>query len=307
MSDTVPQWVRHMDAGSWKGDSAYETAVRHGFEGTEEEWLESLHGQPGQDANDVTVNGRAAVGGNITLRGTDIPLQEGLTQTLAQAVSGKADSVHGHAAQEISGLTEAMNTGILEKAIPREGGTAGGDLWFAHAKGIRFSLGNENELPSVTLCATDSTAGKPIRFVYTDADGNRTPMNLIGADGTRKYALLTDLPSVSEGTGSPGSYLDTSKDYTVVYYRYGPMVVCRINGTLASGASGTGSAYQIATGLPACNAGSKLTLYGPAFVNGVHDCYAAVTANGTDAKFYNNGTSAAGKAFKALLVYMTKD
>src|SRR5690625_2186571 len=29
------------------GKSAYEIAVEHGFEGTEEEWLESLKGEPG--------------------------------------------------------------------------------------------------------------------------------------------------------------------------------------------------------------------------------------------------------------------
>lgn len=31
------------------GASAYEIAVEHGFEGTEEEWLESLKGEPGKD------------------------------------------------------------------------------------------------------------------------------------------------------------------------------------------------------------------------------------------------------------------
>ena len=30
------------------GASAYEIAVKHGFEGTEEEWLESLKGEPGK-------------------------------------------------------------------------------------------------------------------------------------------------------------------------------------------------------------------------------------------------------------------
>lgn len=33
--------------GKLKGDSAYEIAVEHGFEGTEEEWLLSLEGKPG--------------------------------------------------------------------------------------------------------------------------------------------------------------------------------------------------------------------------------------------------------------------
>lgn len=45
-----------MTGGGADGKSAYEIAVEHGFEGTEEEWLESLKGEkgdpgpPGQDA-----------------------------------------------------------------------------------------------------------------------------------------------------------------------------------------------------------------------------------------------------------------
>ena len=34
------------------GKSAYEIAVEHGFEGTEEEWLESLKGEPGPPGAD---------------------------------------------------------------------------------------------------------------------------------------------------------------------------------------------------------------------------------------------------------------
>ena len=307
MSDLLPQWVQHMDAGSWKGDSAYDIAARHGFDGTEEEWLESLKGEPGQDAVEVTVNGKAAVGGNITLRGTDIPLQTGLAETVAQAINGKADSTHEHETDDITGLAE-----ILADILPKSGGIFEGDVGFAYGKGLVFSLGTQGagnlELPHVRFTATNTGAsGKMLRLIYTDEDGAQTLINLIGPDGSRKFALISDIPGVSEGTGSPGSYLDTSKEYTIVYYKYGPVVVCRINGTLTSDASGTSSNYQVATGLPTCNVGSKLTLYGPAFVNGVHDSYVAITANGTDAKFYNNGTSAAGKAFKALLVYMTKD
>ncbi|WP_036256500.1 lipoprotein, partial [Mesoplasma syrphidae] len=35
------------------GESAYQIAVRNGFEGTEEEWLESLIGKEGKSAYDV--------------------------------------------------------------------------------------------------------------------------------------------------------------------------------------------------------------------------------------------------------------
>ena len=39
-------------AGCSNGLSAYEIAVEHGFQGTEEEWLESLRGEDGQDGQD---------------------------------------------------------------------------------------------------------------------------------------------------------------------------------------------------------------------------------------------------------------
>lgn len=40
----VNQTIENSQAGS-KGESAYEIAVRNGFEGTEQEWLRSLQGE----------------------------------------------------------------------------------------------------------------------------------------------------------------------------------------------------------------------------------------------------------------------
>lgn len=37
---------------NWRGYSAYEIAVQHGYTGTEEEWLASLQGEDGQDGKD---------------------------------------------------------------------------------------------------------------------------------------------------------------------------------------------------------------------------------------------------------------
>lgn len=37
-----------------QGDSAYQVAVEEGFEGTEEEWLASLKGDPGDDYHEIT-------------------------------------------------------------------------------------------------------------------------------------------------------------------------------------------------------------------------------------------------------------
>lgn len=56
----------------WRGYSAYEVAVRNGYEGTEEEWLESLKGRDGGVA---TVNGVAHdENGNVVLTSSQIPV-----------------------------------------------------------------------------------------------------------------------------------------------------------------------------------------------------------------------------------------
>lgn len=81
-----------MDMQTWRGYSAYEIAVQNGFEGTEEEWLASLKGEPGDDAATITVNRKDAVDKNIMLYGTDIPVQSGSTRTIAQAMENMVTS-----------------------------------------------------------------------------------------------------------------------------------------------------------------------------------------------------------------------
>lgn len=75
-----------MDMQKWRGYSAYEIAVQHGYEGTEEEWLASLKGEPGDDAATITVNRKGAVDKNIMIYGTDIYVMGGTTQTVADVL-----------------------------------------------------------------------------------------------------------------------------------------------------------------------------------------------------------------------------
>ena len=67
----------------WRGFSAYEVAVRAGFEGTEEEWLRSLHGADGMT---TSFNGIEHIGGNVPLTGADIPVSPGDPRTLSELV-----------------------------------------------------------------------------------------------------------------------------------------------------------------------------------------------------------------------------
>jgi hypothetical protein len=71
----------------YRGLSAYEIAVKNGFEGTETEWLASLKGEKGADGDQITVNRKRAVDGNISVNATDIYMTPGAQiETVAQAV-----------------------------------------------------------------------------------------------------------------------------------------------------------------------------------------------------------------------------
>lgn len=56
---------------TWRGYSAYEIAVENGFEGTQQQWLQSLRGSDGQT---TSVNGVEQFEGNIDLTGADVPV-----------------------------------------------------------------------------------------------------------------------------------------------------------------------------------------------------------------------------------------
>ena len=53
------------------GASAYEIAVANGFEGTEAEWLESLHGKDGQDGDYIPAPATAQIGQTIVVKAVD--------------------------------------------------------------------------------------------------------------------------------------------------------------------------------------------------------------------------------------------
>lgn len=97
-----------MEVQRFRGESAYEVAVRNGFEGTEAEWLASLHASSG------TVNG---IGpdetGDIKLRAGDITMSaEENADTVEEAINkvkGKADAaVRYDAAQSLADTQKAQ-------------------------------------------------------------------------------------------------------------------------------------------------------------------------------------------------------
>lgn len=81
-----------MEMNDYRGLSAYEIAVKNGFEGSETEWLASLKGEPGKDGATVTVNRKRAVDGNISVNATDIQLRPGEAKTLSQELTELRES-----------------------------------------------------------------------------------------------------------------------------------------------------------------------------------------------------------------------
>ena len=67
------------DTGS-TGKSAYEIAVQYGFEGTEQEWLESLKGNDGKNGVDGA-NGQDGINGKDGLSAYEIAVQNGFIGT----------------------------------------------------------------------------------------------------------------------------------------------------------------------------------------------------------------------------------
>lgn len=74
-----------MSMDDYRGLSAYEIALKHGFDGTETQWLASLRGQDGKTHS---VNGVEQLDGNIQLTGDKIPMSLSDPRTLPQIAQG---------------------------------------------------------------------------------------------------------------------------------------------------------------------------------------------------------------------------
>ena len=170
MSEIVYDAQLEVQLHDYRGLSAYQIAVKNGFEGTEAEWLESLRGTPGQDADSLTVNNKEAVDGNITVRGTDIYVEAGLAQTVAQALEKRVkteDVVNSLESEEtakpLSAAQGRLLTGmILPKAqayayavtLLPEGWTLSGDQYEQTAE-VAGVTANENKTSVVVAPPVD--------------------------------------------------------------------------------------------------------------------------------------------------------
>ena len=111
-----------LQLNDYRGLSAYEIAVKNGFEGSEKEWLASLIGEPGAGGDQITVNRKRAVDGNVTVNATDIYMTPGAQlETVAQAIDKRiktSDIVNTLDSDEVDKpLSAAQGKALLGSAV----------------------------------------------------------------------------------------------------------------------------------------------------------------------------------------------
>ena len=110
-----------MGLNDYRGLSAYEIAVKHGFVGSEEEWLKSLKGEPGKAADALTVNKKRPVDGNISVNGSDINVRAGVSKTVAEAIE-EISSTQQETGLKVSDIVNDLTTGGDKKVLSAEMG-----------------------------------------------------------------------------------------------------------------------------------------------------------------------------------------
>lgn len=200
-----------MEVQRFRGESAYEVAVRNGFEGTEAEWLASLHASSG------TVNG---IGpdetGEIKLRAGDIPMSaEENADTVDEAINkvkGKADAAVRY--------DEAQSLADTQKAQARTniGATSAADVDAKVAGSVKATeaqtFTNAQKVQARTNIGAAATANYTATLTVAGWTGSAAPYT---QEATVAGILASDSPFVDVDM----SGLTTTDDMTAAQDAFG--------------------------------------------------------------------------------------
>lgn len=171
----------------YRGYSAYEIAVQHGFEGTEADWLASLN------ATSATVNGQSRDdSGNINLYATNIPVNgEGNAPSVAQKLQSLADGLDTKiSAQEaLQAIGRKASTASYTAVFPSAGWSASAP--YSQTVSVTGILATDDPLADVSLSgASTAQAGKALTDAWTFVSRVDT------ADGTVTAYCYEEKPEV---------------------------------------------------------------------------------------------------------------
>ena len=142
-----------MMLNTFRGESAYEVAVRNGFEGTEEEWIASLHASAG------TVNGQGPdKDGNIAVYAGNIQMDAEDPKTVKQAV-------------------QEMNTAIGQKAVTAfytatltAAGWTGSAAPYVQEAAVEGLLGSDSPIVAVSMASATTANYEAITESWTNVN-----------------------------------------------------------------------------------------------------------------------------------------
>lgn len=193
------------------GKSAYEIAVEHGFEGTEEEWLASLKGEPGKDG----APGKDGVDGAPGKDGQDgAPGKDGEPGKDGQDGAAGADGYTP--VKGVDYFTDAEKQEMVEEVIAAVG-TGGGEITRLEAENVYFDedlittvpIGNiELENGQATIPATGMNLKELWNaiFVKETAPAVTEPFVTVVCAQAKGYEVGTEIAVSYSASLDPGSY-----------------------------------------------------------------------------------------------------
>lgn len=152
------------EAETYRGYSAYELAVQHGFQGSEADWLASLHASAG------TVNGQGPdENGDIKLDAAAIPVSgEENAGTVAQRLQSLADGLATKigAQAALEAISQKASTASYTAALSSAGWSAAAP--YSQTVNVAGLLATDDPLVDVSLNGADTAqAGKARTDAWT--------------------------------------------------------------------------------------------------------------------------------------------
>lgn len=222
------------------GESAYEIAVRLGFEGSESEWLESLKGEDGKDGTSVTIESvlleEGSGGSNVVTfsDGTELKVQNGKNGTDGRPAMHSWNGTVLTIYSATGGTSADLKGETGEPGAPGESGVYVGTETPNNNANVWINPEGEASTEGVYELIDTMTLNEESAKVVLDREPDGTPYNF-------KAMMIRAIFPICSYTGNIsvdywiGSYTKTIRayfltPYNVNYKRYGLTKVSVENG-----------------------------------------------------------------------------